>query len=214
MLIARRHHTVKVAHSGSALPTRRSCSCGLSRARARRWSSTPTTERSPSSAGTASGGSTNNMKTAVETIFVGRERAYNRRFLQMCSHYLVEPRGLTPATGWEKGRSRTSRLVRERLFTPRVRVRSYYELNALLLDGSSPTPRPHPHPEQRDLTIWQALRSRTGSPGPPTPDASTASTRAGSRVLDLPGALRQQQVLCHGLGHRSSRSRCAPMPTH
>jgi transposase len=27
-----------------------------------------------------------NMKTAVETIFVGRERAYNRRFLQMCSH--------------------------------------------------------------------------------------------------------------------------------
>jgi transposase len=33
-----------------------------------------------------------NMKTAVETIFVGRERAYNRRFLQMCSLYLdVEP---------------------------------------------------------------------------------------------------------------------------
>jgi hypothetical protein len=29
------------------------------------------------------------MKTAVETIFVGRERAYNRRFLQMCSHYLL-----------------------------------------------------------------------------------------------------------------------------
>jgi hypothetical protein len=27
-----------------------------------------------------------NMKTAVETIFVGRERAYNRRFLRMCSH--------------------------------------------------------------------------------------------------------------------------------
>jgi len=32
-----------------------------------------------------------NMKTAVDTIFVGRERAYNRRFLQMCSHYLVDP---------------------------------------------------------------------------------------------------------------------------
>jgi len=27
-----------------------------------------------------------NMKTAVDTIFVGRERAYNRRFAQMCSH--------------------------------------------------------------------------------------------------------------------------------
>jgi transposase len=32
-----------------------------------------------------------NMKTAVEAILVGRERAYNRRFLQMCSHHLVEP---------------------------------------------------------------------------------------------------------------------------
>ena len=30
-----------------------------------------------------------NMKTAVETIFVGKERAYNRRFQQMCSHYPV-----------------------------------------------------------------------------------------------------------------------------
>ncbi len=46
-----------------------------------------------------------NMKTAVETIFVGRERAYNRRFLQMCSHYLVDPVACTPASGWEKGQS-------------------------------------------------------------------------------------------------------------
>ena len=32
-----------------------------------------------------------NMKTAVETVFVGKERAYNRRFQQMCGHYLVGP---------------------------------------------------------------------------------------------------------------------------
>jgi transposase len=32
-----------------------------------------------------------NMKTAVETVFVGTNRLYNRRFLQMCSHYLVDP---------------------------------------------------------------------------------------------------------------------------
>ena len=38
-----------------------------------------------------------NMKTAVETIFVGRERAYNRRFQQMCGHYLVDP----PSIGLE-----------------------------------------------------------------------------------------------------------------
>jgi transposase len=33
-----------------------------------------------------------NMKTAVETVFLGKERQFNRRFLQMCSHYLVEER--------------------------------------------------------------------------------------------------------------------------
>jgi transposase len=32
-----------------------------------------------------------NMKTAVDTIFVGKDRKYNRRFLQMCSHHLVDP---------------------------------------------------------------------------------------------------------------------------
>ena len=42
-----------------------------------------------------------NMKTAVEMIFVGRERACNRRFLQMCGHYLVDPVACTPASGWD-----------------------------------------------------------------------------------------------------------------
>jgi hypothetical protein len=31
-----------------------------------------------------------NMKTAVESVFVGKDRAFNRRFMRMCSHYLVE----------------------------------------------------------------------------------------------------------------------------
>jgi hypothetical protein len=36
-----------------------------------------------------------NMKTSVETVFVGKDRLYNRRFQQMCSHYLIEPVGRT-----------------------------------------------------------------------------------------------------------------------
>lgn len=51
-----------------------------------------------------------NMKTAVDAIFVGRERQYNRRFLQMCGHYLVDPVACTPASGWEK-RSSAARSV-------------------------------------------------------------------------------------------------------
>ncbi len=53
----RRHHgRSRSLTSGSA--TRACCSCGPIRARARRWSSTPTTGRSPSSAAPASGAST------------------------------------------------------------------------------------------------------------------------------------------------------------
>ena len=76
-----------------------------------------------------------NMKTAVETIFVGKDRQYNRRFLQMCSHHLVEPVACTPASGWEKGQVENQvGLVRERFFTPRLRFKTYDELNAWLID--------------------------------------------------------------------------------
>src|SRR5690242_12278089 len=105
-----------------------------------------------------------NMKTAVETISVGRERAYNRRFLQMCSHYLVEPAAYTPASGWEKGQVENQvGLVRERFFSPRLRVTSYDELNAWLLDKCVAHARAHRHPEQREQTIWQVFEAERPS---------------------------------------------------
>jgi transposase len=101
-----------------------------------------------------------NMKTAVETILVGRERAYNRRFLQMCSHYLVEPVACTPASGWEKGQVENQvGLVRERFFTPRLRVKNFDELNAWLLDQCIAYARAHRHPEVREQTIWQMFEA-------------------------------------------------------
>ena len=57
--------------------------------------------------GTCTRGIYDNMKTAVESVFVGRARLYNRRFLQMCGHYLVEPVACTPASAGRRGRSRT-----------------------------------------------------------------------------------------------------------
>src|ERR1700757_1966027 len=48
-----------------------------------------------------------NMKTAVDAIFVGKDRLYNRRFLQMCGHFLVEPVACTPASAGRKARLRT-----------------------------------------------------------------------------------------------------------
>ena len=99
-----------------------------------------------------------NMKTAVETILVGKNRLYNRRFLQMCSHYLVEPVACTPASGWEKGQVENQvGLVRERFFTPRLRFKNYDELNVWLLDKCIAYAKAHPHPELTGQTIWEAF---------------------------------------------------------
>jgi transposase len=105
-----------------------------------------------------------NMKTAVDTIFVGKERAYNRRFLQMCGHYLVDPVACTPASGWEKGQVENQvGLVRERFFTPRLRVKSYDELNAWLLDQCIAYATAHRHPELREQTIWEVFEAERPS---------------------------------------------------
>ena len=84
-------------------------------------------------------------KTAVDAIFVGKERAYNRRFQQMCSHYLVEPVACTPASGWEKGQVENQvGTIRERLFSPRVRVKSMAELTTGFSTSASPGRRSKP----------------------------------------------------------------------
>jgi transposase len=101
-----------------------------------------------------------NMKTAVETIFAGKDRLYNRRFLQMCSHYLVDPVACTPASGLEKGQVENQvGLVRERFFTPRLRFKSYDELNAWLLDQCIAYAKAHHHPELTDHAIWAVFEA-------------------------------------------------------
>jgi hypothetical protein len=126
------------------------CSCGLIPARRRRWCSTPTCQR----------GIYDNVKTAVETILVGKERVYNRRSLQMCSHYLVDPVACTPASGWEKGQVENQvGLVRERFFTPRLRFKNLDELNAWLLDKCIAYAKAHRHPELTDQTIREVFEA-------------------------------------------------------
>jgi transposase len=101
-----------------------------------------------------------NMKTAVETILVGKDRLYNRRFLQMCSHYLVDPIACTPASGWEKGQVENQvGLVRQRFFTPRLRFKSYDEMNAWLTDQCIAYAKAHRHPELTEQTIWQVFEA-------------------------------------------------------
>jgi transposase len=105
-----------------------------------------------------------NMKTAVEAIFVGKARQYNRRFLQMCSHHLVEPVACTPASGWEKGQVENQvGNLRDQLFRPKPRVSSLAELNAWLEDQCIAYAKRHQHPEFKDRTIWDVFQDERAS---------------------------------------------------
>jgi transposase len=105
-----------------------------------------------------------NMKTAVDAVFVGKERQFNRRFLQLMSHHLVEPTACTPAAGWEKGQVENQvGNIRERFFTPRLKFKSFDELNAWLLDRCVAHARAQPHPEMKDKTVFEVFEAERAS---------------------------------------------------
>ena len=105
-----------------------------------------------------------NMKTAVEAIFVGKARRYNGRFLQMCSHHLIEPVACTPASGWEKGQVENQvGNLRDQMFRPKPRVKSLAELNAWLEDQCIAYAQQIRHPEFKDRTIWEVFEEERAS---------------------------------------------------
>ena len=95
----------------------------------------------------------------------GQERAFNRRFLQLCSHYLVEPVACTPASGWEKGQVENQvGFARDNLFKPRPRFSGLEALNAWLLNAWLETEcrrwmAQHRHPELRERTVAEMLEA-------------------------------------------------------
>ena len=102
-----------------------------------------------------------NLKTAVELIFSGKARQYNRKFLQMASHYLIEPVACTPGAGWEKGQIENQvGHVRENVFTPRLRCQDLAELNAAArARAASRSPRRSRTPSSASKTRWQVFEA-------------------------------------------------------
>jgi transposase len=99
-----------------------------------------------------------NMRTAVDAVFVGKERQFNRRFLQLMSHHLVEPTACTPAAGWEKGQVENQiGVLRRQLFTPRLKFDSYEDLNAYLLKQCIAYAKAQPHPEQKGKMVFEVF---------------------------------------------------------
>ena len=108
--------------------------------------------------GVPSRGIYDNMKTAVTSVFTGKERVFNRRFLIMTDHYMIEPTACSPAAGWEKGQVENQvQTIRGRFFQPRLRFASLDELNGWLEAECRRWAERQAHPEQGELTVAQAL---------------------------------------------------------
>ena len=98
------------------------------------------------------------MSTAVSEVLRGRQRRYNVRFVQMCSHFLVQPQACSVAAGWEKGRvEKQIQDVRRRFFTQGARFADMDELNAHLQGACEAHGRRQAHPEYPDRSVYQVF---------------------------------------------------------
>jgi len=100
-----------------------------------------------------------NMKTAVKTVLQGKEREWNPRFKELCSHHLFEPIACTPASGWEKGQVENQvGTGRNNFFTPLIKVGSLDQLNndleALCIRWAKKTD----HPEQKEKKVFDVYQ--------------------------------------------------------
>jgi hypothetical protein len=99
-----------------------------------------------------------NPKTIVQEIGPGKEREYNKRFLQLSSHYLFEPCACTPAAGWEKGQIEnqvgTNRMS---VFIPRLKFGNLAELNAHLEEQMFALAYISRHPEFQEKTVFEVF---------------------------------------------------------
>ena len=144
-----------------------------------------------------------NMKTAVDTVFVGKVRQFNRRFAQLCSHYLIEPVACTPGAGWEKGQVENQvGTIRERWFTPRLRFASYAELNAWLLDQCVATARRQPHPDDPTRTVFAVFEAERAALIPYRGPFEGSRLQIGTVSKTCRRAIRPQSLQRDGPGRR------------
>lgn len=100
-----------------------------------------------------------NLKTVVTTVMMEKDRAFNRQFQSLASHYLFEPVAYTPATGWEKGQvENPAGLVRKRFFALRHTFADLAELNQWLNNQFLAYAASHKHPETPLLSVADAFK--------------------------------------------------------
>ena len=101
-----------------------------------------------------------NMKTAVDKVGRGKERAVNARFEAMCSHYLFEPDFCNRAAGWEKGIVEKNVQDRRRQIWHEAALRRWETLEILneWVAGQCREAWHMRHPQWPELTVEDVLQ--------------------------------------------------------
>lgn len=95
-----------------------------------------------------------NMRTAVNKIKTGKDRDFNKQFLSMVDHYMIDPTACNPASGWEKGQVENNvNTIRNWIFIPKLCVDSLDDLNKHLAKRCQEISESRDHPEQNDKKI-------------------------------------------------------------
>jgi transposase len=128
-----------------------------------------------------------NPKTIVQEIGTGKEREYNKRFLQLSSHYLFEPCACTPAAGWEKGQIEnqvgTNRMS---VFIPQLKYGNLAELNVHLEEQMLALAYTSRHPEFQEKKVFEVFEEEKPylrKQKVPFSGYTTAERRASSQCL-------------------------------
>ena len=114
-----------------------------------------------------------NMKTAVDRVGRGKQRAVNTRFAAMTSHYLYEAEFCNPAAGWEKGQiEKQVRDSRHRLWQQAPAFSTLNQLNDWLNQRCRILWQQLSHPQQSQHTLEQLWRQERAHlmPKPPAFD--------------------------------------------
>ena len=161
-----------------------------------------------------------NLKAVVETIFIGKERRFNRRFMALANHYLFEPVACTPASGWEKGQVENQvGNIREWLFTPLARFSSFEALNDWLATRCRELAQ-RKHPATPEHSIADCFVDRSACF---TENHRVVRWLCGAYVARLqhlsrdagPQSLQRSGDVCRsrGLGAQHRDPRCVSWPT-
>lgn len=109
--------------------------------------------------GSCTRGIYDNMKTAVDAVYIGKARKFNSRFEAMCLHYLVEPVACSPGAGWEKGQVENQvQNSRERFFVPRPHFESLEALNRYLRQRCLDEAKRLRHPDFPAQTVFEVYQ--------------------------------------------------------